>query len=381
VAAPPLALESIDEFNASATARASLMAARPIPKEVATMNLCRSLVVSLLFVASFAACSGVEAPATSPPNVQVSELESVKGVPDRGLDPAVVAIEIGGASLCTGSLVAPDVVLTARHCVAQAAATIECPSTAAQVGPAVDPTTLQILAGDDVTTATLLGIGAAIVAPAGDVLCDADIAFIILDRSTSDITPLQISTTPVVEGSHVRSVGFGATSDTTPAGIKIVREHVAVQGVVSDEFQIGEATCQGDSGGPAFDETTGQIVGVVSRGGGSCTGKDAYNIYTRTDIFEPLFAQALALGAEDAADAGADSGAHRTHVDGGSSSPPPSDMGNACTSATDCAASVCVTSPSKNYCSRSCGTGDRCPAHFHCTKTPAGTSSVCMETT
>jgi Trypsin len=381
MAAPPLERETSDEFRMPSMARPSLMAARPIPKEVAIMNIRQSIVIALVFVSSLVACGGVDAPPPPPAAVQVSELESVKGVPDRGLDPAVVAIEIGGSSLCSGSLVAPDVVLTARHCVAQAAATIQCPTTAAQVGPAVDPSTLQILAGDDVTTATLIGIGSAIVAPAGDVLCDADIAFIVLDRSTTDITPLQISTTPVVAGSHVRSVGFGATSDTTPAGIKIVREHVAVQGVVTDEFQIGEATCQGDSGGPAFDETTGQIVGVVSRGGGTCTGKNAYNIYTRTDIFESLFAQALALGAEDAADAGVDAGTHRTHVDGGTSTPPPSDTGNACTTASDCAASVCVTSPAKDYCSRSCGTGDRCPAHFHCTKTPAGTGSVCMETT
>ena len=346
------------------------------------MNIIRSVVVALSLIASFAACSGVEAPTPTSPSVQVSELESVKGVPDRGLDPAVVAIDIGGASLCTGSLVAPDVVLTARHCIAAAAPSIQCPTTAAQVGPAVDPSTLQVLAGDDVTTATLVGVGKAIVAPAGDVLCDADVAFIVLDRSTLDITPLAISTTPVIAGSHVRSVGFGATSDTTAGGIKIVREHVAVEGVVTDEFQIGEATCQGDSGGPAFDETTGQIVGVVSRGGGTCTGKGAYNIYTRTDIFESLFAQALALGAEDAADAGADAGSHHTHTDGGSSSsPPPTDMGDTCTSASDCAASVCVTTPTKDYCSRSCGTGDRCPSHFHCTKSPSGTGSVCMETT
>jgi hypothetical protein len=380
VAVPPGLVESLDERRASAAARESLMAARPIPKEVAIMKLRRPIILSL-FLFALAACSGVDTPVPAGSPVQVSELESVKGVPDRGLDPAVVAIEIGGASLCTGSLVAPDVVLTARHCVAQAPATITCPSTAAQVGAPIDPSTLQVLAGDDVTTATLIGVGKAVIAPAGDVLCDADIAFIVLDTSTSDITPLVIATTPAVAGSHVRSVGFGATSDTTPAGIKIVREHVAVQGIVTNEFQIGEATCQGDSGGPAFDETTGQIVGVVSRGGGTCTGKNAFNIYTRTDIFESLFAQALAVGAEDAADAGVDSGTHHTHVDGGSSSPPPSDVGNACASATDCAASVCVTTPTKNYCSRSCGTGDRCPTHFHCTKAPSGTGSVCMETT
>ncbi|MDB4997114.1 MAG: hypothetical protein JWM74_4546, partial [Myxococcaceae bacterium] len=45
-------------------------------------------------------------------------LEIVPGVPDRGRDPAVVAIDVGGEGLCTGTLIAPNVVLTARHCVA-----------------------------------------------------------------------------------------------------------------------------------------------------------------------------------------------------------------------------------------------------------------------
>ena len=53
------------------------------------------------------------------------------------------------------------------------------------------------------------------------------------------------------------------------------------------EFLVGEATCQGDSGGPALDEASGEIVGVVSRGGPACDAANAHNIYTRTDAFSP----------------------------------------------------------------------------------------------
>ncbi len=146
----------------------------------------------------------------------------------------------------------------------------------------------------------------------------------------------------------------------------------------SAEFLVGEATCQGDSGGPALNETTGAIVGVVSRGGPTCEGSGVHNVYTRTDVFQSLIDQALALSAWALAPRGADGGPEartqpdagkkkRRHKEGGTTKPP-SDMGNACTTAADCAAGVCVTNDGKEYCSRSCGTGDRCPDHYHCTR-------------
>src|SRR5262249_44695120 len=79
--------------------------------------------------------------------------EIVRGVPDRGRDPAVVAIEVDSQALCTGTLIAPDVVLTARHCLAETSETVRCPSTTPQVGPEHAPASLAILTGDNVTLA------------------------------------------------------------------------------------------------------------------------------------------------------------------------------------------------------------------------------------
>ena len=65
------------------------------------------------------ACSGeLGAPPGALAQAPVAEVVApVAGVPDRGSDPAVVAVESAGAVVCAGALVAPDVVLTARHCV------------------------------------------------------------------------------------------------------------------------------------------------------------------------------------------------------------------------------------------------------------------------
>jgi hypothetical protein len=160
---------------------------------------------------------------------------------------------------------------------------------------------------------------------------------------------------------------------------------VRVLGTTSTEFQVGEATCSGDSGGPALDEATGEIVGVVSRGGPSCDGPGVHNIYTRVDVFSALVDEALRR-AEDTgqdppdADGGVlavpDAGKKSSGAPG--SHKPPSDMGSACESGADCSSGLCVSEHGRRYCSRSCGQGDRCPAHFGCTKATSG-ASVCIQ--
>ena len=169
----------------------------------------------------------------------------------------------------------------------------------------------------------------------------------------------------------MRAVGFGkANSSSNQAGIKLVREHVRVLGVQPSEFLVGEATCQGDSGGPALDEETGEIAGVVSRGGPSCDGPGVHNIYTRVDAFSALIDEAFVRAAA------LDHPAGTTPLPRGTAKKPPTDIGGACSTASDCAAGICVTDAARQYCSRSCGSGDRCPATFNC-KELAG-KSVCM---
>jgi hypothetical protein len=165
------------------------------------------------------------------------------------------------------------------------------------------------------------------------------------------------------------------------AGVKLLRDHVKILDVTPAELLVGEATCQGDSGGPALDESTGAIVGVVSRGGPSCEGKDVHNVYTRADAFRDLVKDALARSALPPK-SDADGGVVEVPKDAGSKPKPPKptkpvyDLGEACTKGADCAAGVCVKNGSAQYCSRTCGGGDRCPSGYWCTKVSG--SSVCV---
>lgn len=313
--------------------------------------------------------------------VQVDEVEIVKGVPDRGRDPAVVAIEIGSEGLCSGTLISPEIVLTARHCVAKTLPGIACPPTSAQVGAAHAADSLTILVGEDIEHALPMAHGRSLVTPGGVTLCDADIALIILDRPITAVKPAPVRAHGAAKGDHVRAVGFGKrTDDATTAGVKLLRDHVKVLSTTAAEFIVGEATCQGDSGGPALDEDTGAVVGVVSRGGPSCEGTDVHNIYTRVDTFLWLVDQAFQKVGEppiDGADAGG-ANASTSPPKTGTPKKPASDMGGNCSKGSDCAAGVCVSVSGKQYCSRPCGSHDRCPAHYHCEK--AGSSgSVCVD--
>ena len=228
------------------------------------------------------------APLTDPVS---DEAAIVGGRPDRGHDLAVVAIAIGDDALCTGSLIAPDVVLTARHCVSVTAEAIDCESGQRQLVSDRDPATLTVLVGDDITTATPVARGASLLTPTGTTLCEHDIALVKLDRAVEGVTPLRVGAS-LDDDTRLRAVGFGQRRDDGPAGRKFVKVHVPVLGASASELMVGEVTCHGDSGGPAIDEATGHVVGVLSRGGPGCQGPDTRNIYTRPGAFASLLRRA-----------------------------------------------------------------------------------------
>lgn len=340
------------------------------------------VVLATLALASIPACSSdpephhdplVTAPApAASKDSDVDTVEVVGGVADHGRNPAVVAVMIGNEGLCSGTLIAKDVVLTARHCVAKTAEHVQCPADSVQVYDTRDPKTLGIITGDVVDGQTPVAYGREIIAPNGVTLCDADIALIVLDQEVRNIKPLGVSLKPLGQGAWVSSVGYGKRGDARSAGAKRFREHVPVVGITAAEFFVGESTCQGDSGGPALDASTGDVVGVVSRGGPSCEGSDAHNIYTRTDAFSWLVDEALKRSGPETSD-GEHKGAPRA-----SGTKPPSDVGVICTEAADCGTGLCVKAAAGGYCSRTCGTGDRCPANYHCTRVTGADQPVCM---
>ncbi len=209
-------------------------------------------------------------------------------------------------TLCSGALVAPNLVLTARHCVSRSiTSTPSCDAhgrshNGAHLADDADPALIGVYVGEHVRVERDLprAHGVKTLHPTGQVLCDADVAFLVLDRPLQGVAilPMRLHS-PVASGESVRPVGFGGGAAAT-IGDRARREGSTVLAIGPSsnadtgavlgprEFEVDRATCRGDSGGPALDTQTGEIVGVVSRGG-SCNAAGNH-VYTRVDAYARL---------------------------------------------------------------------------------------------
>lgn len=219
------------------------------------------------------------------------------------------AATLGG---CTGTLLTPRLVLTARHCVADTDESSVCTSEGkatrgGRIRQNYAPNSLFVFPGT--TRPDLLNDGLSRVARGKEIiddgaetLCNHDIALVLLDRDFPDapVASVRLAAKPAV-GERLTAVGWGFTEATPEPETRQQREDVGVltvgpdapSGLGSAEFLTGEAGCQGDSGGPLFAES-GAVVGILSRGGNgtkapppeSCA--NAHNVYVATAGFRDL---------------------------------------------------------------------------------------------
>lgn len=203
--------------------------------------------------------------------------------------------------ICTAVLVAPRLVLTARHCVSDTDADVSCSVEGDAVsGGAVrvnhDPRKLYVLVGKDrpdLDPATWKpeGRGAEVLDDGSENLCNHDLAFVLLDQPIVGTPIASVRLDGEAEkGERLTTVGWGVTSDVDEPTARQQRSGVVVTRVGPDrddpiltpnEFAFDESICLGDSGGPIFSESTGAVVGVVSRGGNGRSSTDLASTCTK----------------------------------------------------------------------------------------------------
>ena len=282
--------------------------------------LVRSLVALTLFVSLATACSG--APQAGE-EVGRAASPIVDGTASDDSQNAVVRLLIvdpansKSLGVCTGTLVAPDIVLTARHCVSRAEEFVSC----LEVNGVLDggaiyedhqPENIVVLVGTKPDPSATDALGAKIFHDSGTNLCGHDLALVVLDRRlASPIAPIRIDTPPTTN-ERFTAVGWGTNGTAYPA-VRQQRTNVAVEDlgpivldlatghrveIGSNELLAGEAGCVGDSGGPALDATTGAIIGVAARSGVGASNpatpcRNSKNVYTVPSGFKDVITAAF----------------------------------------------------------------------------------------
>jgi hypothetical protein len=291
------------------------------------------------FVAAAAWVAGCGASDSARERTGSASSEIQAGATDSTHTFAVGVVQVNASTIefCSGVLLAPNLVATARHCVAQISSPqIDCSKST--FGALVSTSTLYVTTDTVIAQhSNFIPVAAnGIKVPAASSVCGNDIALLILSQSISlpggypagyvvpAVTP---PLTDPTRSTTITAIGYGIDTPTddagTTAGTRRIKENVALSCIPNDpnfvdcfsdpsasqymtvgEFISGDqTTCEGDSGSSVFDQAqfnAGKWVsyGVLSRGSVSSDGLNCVQpIYTRFDMWSSLVVDAARTAA------------------------------------------------------------------------------------
>jgi len=304
-------------------------------------------------------------------------------------------------ALCTATLIAPNLLLTARHCVSPGDGSDHVLCGDSMLGAPFPPSAF--FATNDAHPGQSSPFFTAVdvrVPGQGVDTCGYDVALIIL----SENVPADVATPAipridreVMPGEVYTAVGYGVNENGAHTNTRMERQGLSVacepgscgEGVESTEFRGDTGICSGDSGGPALD-ADGKVVGVVSRGAPDCatpiygtvTAWQDFIIATATDAaklggYEPPF-WVTTKSSDPPASPTPSGGSAGAGAGGAADAPSGASAGQPCAASSDCLDTlVCYASGSSamGVCAATCQTTSDCSAGLACQS--FGSASVC----
>lgn len=279
----------------------------------------------------------------------------------------LVSLSNGGIGSCSGTLIAPNVVLTAQHCVASISTGGQVDCKKSTFGAVKNASSMYV------TTKTTLsqnpadyrGAKEILVPESGGSVCGTDIAIVILSKpiDASEAVPrVPRVDVPLAKGEEYYAVGYGQLGENGSSGTRYRRDDLVTACVgaacnapafIDEAEWLGDTgICQGDSGGPAFD-LQDRVVGVVSRGGAGCVSPVYGHVESWGEWIKSVVVDATTAAGLEIPD----------WATGYPTDPIYDfDLGDACVEPSDCESSACLD----GYCTRSCSELAFCPDGYEC---------------
>jgi len=280
----------------------------------------RGLVASVLGLCALS-CGAVE-----PGEAIGSQAEPIiAGEPSGAEQDGVVllrtVLEDNSELLCSASLVGPNLIMTARHCVAYltdgpfscspSGELIDNPSGGGRLGLDRPAASLEIYGGRTPRRSPLAH-GLQVISTLPPTICENDLAFVVLDTALDlPLVPLRLGRPAELHEPAVL-VGYGTSQNAQLINYKTQarqqKRGLEVAGVGPDSIDDGVTTvpprtlfldgpsgCIGDSGGPLLAESSGAVLGIYSLQRGSlCSAPHVRSQLVHVPPFQTLIDQAFA---------------------------------------------------------------------------------------